>query len=107
MTVIPRPTLRSLRCVIARACSIPRSRVRLAVRDHTDPGVDDGRPMHSLGVTITGPQSDFIGVMVFDGDGRPAVRHLSRQVWRSGSVWGPSGPPEPIDFAALRWKVAR
>ncbi len=104
--MIPRSTLRALRSALARACGLRRSQVRVSVCDHSDPSVDDGRPLHSINVTVAGPSPDFIGVLVPDGDGHRAARFLARRAWRGGSVWGPGGPPPPVDVAALRWSHA-
>ena len=77
MTHLPRPTLRALRSVVARALGVRRSRVRIVDRAHPVEACDDVRC-----VVVRAPGRVTEGVAYVargDGAARPVVRYITRR----------------------------
>lgn len=82
MTHLPRPTLRALRSVVARALGVRRSRVRVTERPYGYPHASDHR---EVVVRTVGPARDWwsaVHAPRLDGR-RWATRYITRRVWSS------------------------
>lgn len=77
MTHLPRPTLRALRSVVARALGVRRSRVRVVDRAHPVKECEDVRC-----VVVRAPGRATEGVAYVargDAAARPVVRYITRR----------------------------